>query len=78
MSASRPEQPLCDGCDRPLNPAEALHWSVCFPCTRARHQAVLKGRCACGSSRRPADAVSHLGRVWIPCRRCLGTIRQLG
>jgi hypothetical protein len=67
----------CDGCAAPLNPIEALHWSVCMPCTRARQKAVLSHRCCCGPKRVPGELCTVGSRRWIPCRRCLGTIRQV-
>ncbi len=66
----------CDGCERPLGPVEALHWSVCLDCTKARHRAVLAGRCVCGPQRRPGSPVSSGARSWMPCRRCLAVIRS--
>lgn len=81
------ELPTCEGCGRRLGPIEALQWSVCMDCTKARARAAqTNGRCKCGSKRRPGDELStggvtingtrRGGRSWIPCRRCLGTIRQ--
>lgn len=67
----------CDGCGRPLNPVEALRWTVCFGCTKARQRAVVAGRCCCGRQRVPGAPCAAGSRRWIPCRRCLGTIRQL-
>lgn len=67
----------CDGCGRTLNPAEAVHWTVCLPCTKARQKAVLSGRCCCGRQRVPGELCAVGSRQWIPCRRCLGMIRQI-
>jgi hypothetical protein len=69
------KQSLCDGCLCPLGPLDA-GYSVCMACTRARHRAAVTHRCSCGRLRRPRQ-VSHLGRVWIACDRCLGTSRQI-
>lgn len=68
----------CDGCGRPLNPVEATRWSVCMDCTRARAATVARrGKCACRSKARAGDVVRTGSRSFVPCRRCLGTIRQL-
>ena len=67
----------CDGCGTPLTPVEALRWSVCLPCTKARQRAVVSRRCCCGRKRLPGEPCAVGGRQWIPCRRCLGTIRQV-
>lgn len=70
-------RPRCEGCDRLLSPIEALHWSVCFVCTKARHRAVLARRCICGRRARPGPVDRIGSRSWVPCLRCLGQIRQL-
>jgi hypothetical protein len=64
----------CEGCGAPLGVLEAQRWAVCMTCTRARHHAVIAGRCVCGRSRVPGEPVSQAGRRWTPCRRCLGAI----
>jgi hypothetical protein len=69
------EQSLCDGCQCTLGPFD-LGYSVCMACTRAPHRAAVTHRCPCGILRRPRQ-VSHLGRVWIACDRCLATVRQI-
>lgn len=68
----------CEGCQTPMHPWEILQWDVCLACTKARHRAVVNhGRCSCGSKRVEGEVIKHLGRSWVPCVRCLGTIRQL-
>ena len=68
----------CQGCLAPLHPMERGYWTVCFPCTRARHKAVLaRGRCVCHARERRPRQVSNGSRAWIACDRCLGSIRQL-
>ena len=69
--------PVCDGCGRPLNPVESLRWTVCLDCTRARARTTLSGRCTCGTYKVPGEVCRVGSRSWIPCRRCLGAIRQL-
>jgi hypothetical protein len=67
----------CEGCDRRLGALEALHWSVCLDCTKARARTATTHRCGCGRSARPGSTQRIGSRSWVPCRRCLGTIRQL-
>lgn len=43
---------------------------------RARHRAALSKRCSCGKLRHP-ETKSVGSRVWVACKRCLGTIRQI-
>ncbi len=71
----------CEGCGRPLGVVEAQRWNVCLPCTKARHRsATTGGRCRCGNKARPGaecgNPIGSGGVRWIPCRRCLGSIRQ--
>lgn len=73
----RPTVPTCEGCGAALNPAEALHWSVCMPCTRARHRAAVTHRCTCPKSAKRPKRCQTGSRVWESCLRCLGSIRQL-
>lgn len=69
---------LCEGCGVQLGVVEAAHYHVCLACTRARHAAVLnRGWCRCGRRAVPGDTLKMYSRVWIPCKRCLGTIKQL-
>lgn len=70
-----PPVPTCEGCDAPLNPVEAVRWSVCMGCTRARHRAVISGKCSCGRKRRHR-VVHQSGRTWTACDRCLGRIAE--
>lgn len=69
----------CEGCGGAMHPWAFMRWGVCFECTQARAKCVAKhGRCVCGSKRVAGDEMSNgCGRRWIPCRRCLGSIRQL-
>lgn len=67
---------VCQGCGKELNPVEALHWDICFNCTKARHRSV-NGRCKCGRMARPTKVLRIGSRSWIACHRCLGQIRQL-
>jgi hypothetical protein len=69
----------CEGCDKPLGVVESLRYTVCMECTIARHRKVTKhgGMCKCGRKRRPGDLLDNGARSWIPCRRCLGTIKQV-
>lgn len=59
----------CEGC------GEAGLFNVCMPCVKARHRAAVTRRCSCGRKRREV-LKAHLGREWISCERCLGTVRQ--
>lgn len=54
--------------ETPLGPSMAT--------VRARHRAVLTKRCGCGRLRDPVTK-SVGSRVWIACKRCLGTVRQI-
>lgn len=77
----------CAGCDKNMNPIEAAGGPVCLECCAARARAAMDHRCHCGNRRRPGEALTAGGitingvrrgvRSWVPCRRCLGTIRQL-
>lgn len=54
---------------------------ICMGCVRARAKTATTGRgkCSCGSKKIPGPEVSvggRYGRAWIPCERCLGSIRQ--
>ena len=42
----------------------------------ARHRAVLKRKCCCGSKKDPVEKGNKIRR-WIGCDRCLGVIKQL-
>jgi hypothetical protein len=71
----------CEGCGGEMYSFIWPH--VCMSCVKARHRSVVaRGRCVCGRKRRPMPEVGNglkrLGaRRWIPCGRCLGTIRQV-
>ncbi len=49
----------------------------CMACIRARARAAMTGRCPCGRKAIPGIERAVGSRRWIPCNRCLGTIRQL-
>jgi hypothetical protein len=67
----------CEGCDKELGVIEALRWSVCMDCTKARHKATVnRGKCSCGRKRKEREATNGIRR-WIVCNRCLGTVKQL-
>lgn len=60
----------------------AVPWDV----IKARHRAAVnRGRCVCGSKREPGPKTGpvflingrDIGRKFIPCRRCLGTIKEV-
>lgn len=77
MTATQAIETLrCDGCGDELSTLEALQWSVCLPCTRARHRAAVHGKCTCGRKRRER-IVSTSVRAWVACDRCLGVVRAL-
>lgn len=66
----------CEGCGAQLGAIEALRWSVCMDCTRARAATVGRhGRCACGRKARPRPASNGV-RSWSACERCLGAIPE--
>ena len=44
---------------------------------KARHRAAVTGKCSCGVLRDPREVSNGLGRRWLSCDRCLGTIKQL-
>jgi hypothetical protein len=68
----------CEGCGMGLSPVEGARWRVCLDCTRARHRAVIaRGKCRCGAKRREGEVVRQGPRAWVPCRRCLGAIRDV-
>lgn len=78
VDATARDAHACDGCGRGLSPIEAVRWRVCMDCTRARHRAVIaRGKCKCGGKRREGEVVTQGPRSWIPCRRCLGAIREV-
>jgi len=67
----------CEGCGKPLGPMD-VGYTVCFECTKARAKtACTGGRCHCGRKARPGSPRRVYSRSWIPCHRCLGTIRQV-
>jgi hypothetical protein len=50
---------------------------ICMGCVRSRARSAMDHRCHCGAKKIPgAERNNGLGRRWIPCERCLGTIRQ--
>ena len=49
-----------------------------FATVKARHRAVVKGRCVCQRMLKDPTEVKQIGsRKWISCHRCLGQIKQL-
>lgn len=68
----------CDGCGRPMHSWAYMRWGVCMDCTKSRAKCVAShGRCVCGKKAVPAEVIRTGSRSWVPCNRCLGTIRQL-
>jgi hypothetical protein len=69
----------CEGCGKGLGAVEASRWGVCMPCTQARAKTVAnRGKCTCPKTlKRPRTASNGLGRTWMACDRCLGSIKQL-
>jgi len=69
---------VCQGCACTLGAYEAARWGVCMECTRARARACgASGRCMCGRKRIEGEALRVGSRSWVPCKRCLGSVRQL-
>lgn len=66
----------CEGCGTGFVCFD--RYPVCFDCVKARHRAAVKRKCACGRKAVPAPEARMGSRTWVPCRRCLGTIRQTG
>lgn len=60
----------CEGC------GTQDFFRVCMGCVRARHKAAMTRRCSCRKAVRREVPKKHLGREWISCERCLGTVRQ--
>ena len=68
----------CEGCLKELSVFDMCQgYSVCFECTKARHKAVLKRHCVCGSKKRESSIHKIGSRTWVSCLRCLGQIKQL-
>lgn len=79
----------CEACEGDIGPVEGAMGSfpIHMSCVKSRARAAQDGRCHCGSKRRPGpmqsvggyrvDGERHGGRQWIPCKRCLGTIKQV-
>jgi len=75
LSQRRAGVKYCTGCDRELDPYEAIKWTVCIECTRMRHRAVLAGhKCVCDPRDRKPHIISNGFRTWVGCDRCLGEI----
>jgi hypothetical protein len=72
---------LCIACDQPASPLDVgPHGHIHMTCARARARAAVDNHCRCGSQRRPGEIQAPFGargRQWIPCLRCLGTIKQV-
>jgi hypothetical protein len=75
---------VCDGCGKEWFNVFCDN-GVCMDCVRARAKAAFSGRCSCGRRARP-DGVKgavvlfngrDIGRKFIPCKRCLGVIKQV-
>lgn len=73
------EKTRCEGCEKFLPDMDiALGYYVCFPCTKARHKAVLRKKCVCKKAEKRESHIKRVGsRTWISCLRCLGQIKQL-
>lgn len=69
----------CGGCTKEITKYEAMQWGVCLPCTGLRQRAAVGGgSCVCHEQAIPGSVRGIQGqRMWIPCKKCLGTIRQL-
>lgn len=77
----------CVACTEPVEPVELAMTNpsvgpIHTSCVHARARAAQSNnRCRCGGARRPGEVLAPFGRRgrrWIPCLRCLGTIRQVG
>jgi hypothetical protein len=67
----------CDGCGN-----VTFAWTnPCMPCVKARAHVATRGRgrCSCPKRLRRETGIKSngLGRTWISCERCLGTVRQV-
>ncbi len=75
---------VCEGCGK--------SWfnifrdgAVCMDCVHARARVAFSGSCKCGRKARPGKLSGpvfringrDIGRKFIPCKRCLGVIRQV-
>jgi hypothetical protein len=67
----------CSACTKELGAIEATQFSVCLPCTVARHKAVVKKKCCCRKVDKRPRTIDVKFRGWVACDRCLGTIKQL-
>jgi hypothetical protein len=54
-----------------------LSGQPCLDCVKARHRAAISHKCSC--PKRLKQPITHkvYSRVWIACKRCFGTIKQL-
>lgn len=74
---------VCEGCgDDFINIFDRV--PVCMDCVAARGKCATTWRntCKCGRKKNPGEVTTvRLGqtgeRSWVPCKRCLGTIKQL-
>lgn len=58
------------GNETPFGPSMAV--------VKARARTVAnRGRCSCGKLRDPGEVKRVGSRSWLPCLRCLGSIKQL-
>lgn len=83
--------PNCPVCGKDGDLWVLIDGKPCMACIKARHRAAMDGRCHCGRAKIPGEVksvggyavlvdgkkVRRGGRSWIPCERCLGTIKQL-
>ena len=72
----------CEGCgSKFINVFDSK--PVCMECVKARAKtACSNGRCKCGAKKVPGEPAGpgvgkRSGRVFIPCKRCLGSIKQV-
>lgn len=67
---------ICEGCEEEFINIIDQH-PICTPCVRARHKAVLARKCVCRSKKHTKECNNGMGRRWLSCLRCLGTVKQL-
>lgn len=65
---------ICSGCGKEASPLDMGRYGiVCFECVKARQRSAVKGRCVCGTKRRPRQVITANRRI-TSCDRCLCTI----
>lgn len=78
---------ICEGCGKSFYNIFDNR-PVCMDCVGARARVAFSGSCKCGNKKRPGAVLGGAvvmrvggreirGRSWIPCLRCLGTIKQV-